>query len=138
MASKFDGEYTRLNQDQPIFQNPAEDPFVWRDARGNFHMLLHSLEKGGGFGDGPKVGRHAFSRAVDGPWAFNNATLAYNTLVKYDDGSEVNFYRRERPQLIFSYHHSLNPLYMTTGVQEQNSSMSYTVIVPIGHADKKA
>lgn len=136
MAHKFDGEYTRLNNDQPIFKNPAEDPFTWQDVRGNYHMLVHSLEKEGGFGDGPKVGRHAFSRSIDGPWIFNTKTLAFSTLVKYDDGTEINFHRRERPQLYFSDDGNMTPLFLTTGVQEKDSPMSYSIIVPIGKDDK--
>ena len=132
-ASKFDRKYISLNNDQPIFDNPAEDPFVWRDARGNYHMLVHSLEKGGGFGDGPKVGRHAFARSYEGPWHFNTKTLAFTTYVEFDDGSDIDFYRRERAQFFFSDDGNMTPLYMTTGVQEKNSSMSYSIIVPIGH-----
>ena len=32
----------------PIFGAPAEDPFVWSDRRGHWHVLMHSLEPDGG------------------------------------------------------------------------------------------
>ena len=133
MAQRFKGPYTKI-ESQPIFQNGNEDPFVWQDKRGNFHLLLHSLEAGGAFGDGPKVGRHAFAREFEGPWTFNNQTLAFNTTVQYTDGTSVNFYRRERPQLFFSEDGRMTPLYLTTGVQEVNSPQSYSVIQPLGGA----
>lgn len=132
-ARSFIGPYTKI-ESQPIFENGNEDPFLWQDKRGNFHMLLHSLEAGGGFGDGPKVGRHAFARKIDGPWTFNNQTLAFNTTVQYTDGTTINFYRRERPQLFFSEDGQMQPLYLTNGVQEDNSPQSYSVIQPLGGA----
>lgn len=99
-------------------------------------MLTHSLEPEGGFGDGPKVGRHAFSRTLEGPWTFNNKTLAFSTFVEYSDGTNVDFYRRERPQLFFSEDGQMTPLYLTNGVQEKGSGMSYTIIQPLPGAKK--
>ena len=93
---------------------------------------MHSLEPDGGFGDGPKVGRHAYSRSIAGPWTFNNRTLAFSTLVEFDDESSIDFYRRERPQLLFSDDGSMMPMVLTTGVQERNKKGSYSVMVPIG------
>ena len=94
-------------------------------------MLTHSLEPEGGFGGGPKVGRHAYSRTLEGPWTFNNKTLTFSTLVEYNDGTNVDFYRRERPQLFFSEDGEMTPLYLTNGVQEEGSGMSYTIIQPL-------
>lgn len=132
-ASGYKGPYTKV-QPQPLFANASEDPFIWRDRRGHFHMLLHSLEPTGGFGDGPNVGRHAWARSHAGPWTFGGATLAFSTAVAYDDGSEMDFYRRERPQVLFSEDGSMTPLLLTTGVQPRGSAMSYSVVVPIGDA----
>ncbi|OAQ67841.1 EGF-like domain-containing protein [Pochonia chlamydosporia 170] len=133
----YAGPYKKLQQD-PIFANVNEDPFIWRDKRGNYHMLLHSLEPEGGFGDGPKVGRHAWARDYTGPWTFGSKTLAFSTEVKYDDGSAIDFYRRERPQLYFSEDGSMTPLFLGTGVQPRDSPMSYSVIVPVGDAGVRA
>lgn len=133
--SGFLGPYTKLDS-EPIFKNSNEDPFIWRDKRGNWHMLLHSLEAGGGFGDGPNVGRHAFSRNWEGPWTYNTKTLAYTTTIDYDDGFSIDFLRRERPQLFFSEDGEMTPLYLTTGVQPKLSPQAYTAIVPIGDSGK--
>ena len=133
-AQTFNGPYTKI-ESQPIFDNDNEDPFLWQDKRGNFHMLLHSLEASGGFGWGPNVGRHAFATTFEGPWTFNNQTLAFNTTVQYTDGTTVNFFRRERPQLFFSEDGQMTPLYLTSGVQENNSPQSYSVIQPLSGAE---
>ncbi len=45
LPTGFRGPYTKIQAD-PIFTNNNEDPFVWRDKRGHYHMLLHSLEAG--------------------------------------------------------------------------------------------
>ena len=127
----YKGPYTKLQVD-PVFPNPNEDPFLWRDKRGHYHMLLHSLERNGGFGDGPKVGRHAFARNFSGPWTFGDKTLAFSTEVHFNDGSSIDLFRRERPQLYFSTDGDMTPLLLTNGAQARNNAMSYSIIVPIG------
>jgi hypothetical protein len=123
------GPYSRITPgSQPIFSNPNEDPHVWQDARGNWHLLMHSLEKGGGWGGGPRVGRHAFAHDVRGPWTFGAATLAFNTTVHFTDGTTIIYSRRERPQLLWS---EGRPIMLTTGVQEAGSPQSYTLCQPI-------
>ncbi|TQV93627.1 hypothetical protein IF1G_07359 [Cordyceps javanica] len=133
----YGGPYVKV-QDGPLFPQGNEDLFVWRDRRGHWHMLTHSLEPEGGFGNGPKVGRHAYARNYTGPWTFAERSLAFDTTVRYDDGSEIRFFRRERPQLMFSTDGNMTPLLLTTGVQPRRSPMSYSVIVPIGDAGVKA
>ena len=124
------GPYARAHA-QPILPNPLEDGFVWRDARGNWHFLAHSLEPGGGFGDGPKVGRHGFAADLHGQWTFGGAELAFNTTVRFDDGSSEDFYRRERPQLLFSEDGAMTPTFLVTGVQSVGSPNSFTLIQPV-------
>jgi hypothetical protein len=136
VAPNFTGPYIRAH-DHPIFPDNTEDPYVWRDKRGNFHMLVHSLEAGGGFGHGPKVGRHAYARNWNGEWIYNNDTLAYSTYVTFTDGTATNYSRRERPQLFFSEDGDLTPFFMTNGVQEVHSSQSYTIMQPIRDGAKK-
>ena len=131
-AKHYSGPYHRLHS-HPIFDDYNEDPFLWRDKRGHFHMLTHSLEDGGGFG-GPMVGRHAYARRFEGRWTFGNRTLAFNTSVQWTDGTSTDFYRRERPQLVFSDDGQMTPLYLSNGVQEVNQSSSYTVIQPLSTA----
>ncbi|CAG9978423.1 unnamed protein product [Clonostachys byssicola] len=135
-ASSYAGLYKRV-EGGPLFKDENEDPFLWRDKRGNYHMLLHSLEPEGGFGLGPKVGRHAYAASWDGPWTFGSKTLAFNTTAFFTDGTSIDFHRRERPQIFFSEDGEMTPLYMTNGVQEKGKAGSYTLIVPIGQEFKK-
>jgi hypothetical protein len=131
-APSYTSPYTRLHPKNPIFPVPAEDPFIWEDKRGNFHMLVHSLLPGAGFGDGPNVGRHAFARSWAGPWTINGESVAFTTSVEFDDGSFVDYYRRERPSLLFSGDGEMRLLALSTGVQEVGEGGSYSLIQPIG------
>ena len=122
-----------------LYQGPIPISFLsskrrsihWRDKRGHFHTLLHTIEAEGGFRDGPKVGCHAFSRAVEGPWTFNNQTLAFSTKLVFSDGTSVEYFRRETPQLFCSENGTMRSLYLTTSVQEKSSPMTYSVIQPL-------
>jgi len=91
-ASHWSNNYTILHQ--PLFPQSwavDEDPFIWRDKRSNFHMLLHHFH--------PQGGWHAFSR--DGvTWTYGG--LAYDMNVLWDDGTTMSMKRRERPELIFN------------------------------------
>ena len=53
MAPSWEGPYTRAAED-PAFAIQNEDPGLFVDQRGNFHMLTHYFGP-----DGP--GGHAFS-----------------------------------------------------------------------------
>ncbi|KAJ6013961.1 hypothetical protein N7540_008552 [Penicillium herquei] len=134
-AADYPGPYTPIHPRKPIFEQTSEDPFMWMDKRGNFHLLVHSLLSDAGFGDGANVGRHAYSRSWDGPWTFDMETVAYNTTVEFSDGSSINYYRRERPNLFFSDDGDMRPLFLSTGVQEVDSSASYSLIQPIGEGN---
>ena len=100
--------------------NQTEDPGIFRDARGNFHIIGHSLKN-----DFP--GGHSFSR--DGlSWTFSGSAyirislcrVCVNSLsislrfilksfapccrygfdVAFTDGSKSRYGRRERPQIL--------------------------------------
>ena len=82
----------------PVFAHTAEDPSVFRDGRGNWHMLLNALP----WSCIPKdmQGGHAWS--LDGVGWSEPRVGAYNTTVKFTDGSEMRCERRERPQMIMN------------------------------------
>merc|ERR1719174_2025986 len=77
-----------------------EDPFLWFDANGNFHIIYHvycldPYEKHNECYSG-----HAFS--VDGyAWTFG-AEEPFSGVVNFTDGSSRQFATRERPHLIFA------------------------------------
>ena len=79
--------------------NNAEDPFLWRDARGGFHAIHHWQD-----GDHNQYynGGHSFS--ADGvQWTFS-AAAAYTTNVTWRGGGSTVFARRERPGLLLDKH----------------------------------
>lgn len=132
VANSYAGPYNRIKTN-PLFSNPNEDPCLWRDQRGNYHIIMHDLEEYESTGvKGSKVGSHAFAKSYDGPWTFNNNTLAYNTTVQFKNGATIDYYRRERPKLFFSEDGLMTPLYLVNGVQEKHAKGSYTLVQPIG------
>ncbi|KAI1497765.1 hypothetical protein F5X99DRAFT_395743 [Biscogniauxia marginata] len=130
-ASSFSGPY--MIEVVPNNTYESEDPFLWQDKRGHWHFLVHYMIDIPLGLKGPRVGAHAYARDWKGPWTLNSKTLAYNTTVRFDDGTEIEYYRRERPKLYFSDDGEMTPIYLLNGVQEFNKSGSYTLIQPIGH-----
>ncbi|KAJ4375130.1 hypothetical protein N0V83_002214 [Neocucurbitaria cava] len=120
----------------------TEDPFLWRDKRGNWHALAHWMidivESKNRTKKYPRVGTHMFARSLEGPWKFTQQE-AFSSVVAFTDGSVETFNRRERPKLFFSDDDGeVTPLYLVTGVQPLGtSSLSYTLIQPIGQAWRK-
>ena len=118
------------------YDNPlwTEDPFIWRDKRGNWHSLNHWMIDLVEY-DGrkyPRVGSHLFSRNLTGPWHFKQQE-AFNSTINYTDGTVEQLNRRERPKLFFSDDGEMTPLYLVTGVTPLNETRrSSTFIQPIG------
>jgi len=93
-APHYLGPYTVFG-DKPLFPVNSEDPFVFRNSRGHFIMLLHN----GRWGARPQGGK-AFS--YDGlTWHYTDESMhgVYQSVVEYTDGSQVQFYRREEPKI---------------------------------------
>ena len=107
----------------PLFDFRAEDPFLWRDKRGNFHCLFHGIDGNGGFrcylnGTGCDVGRHAFSS--DGlRWRVSLDRPAYSTTIQWSNGDMEILNRRERPQLLF-HEKTREILMLVNGAQSMN------------------
>ena len=113
-ASKFGGPISAA--DYPWEEN--EDPFLWRNARGEWHALFHANTWGDSrnqiFPVAGHAGRHAFS--ADGErWSFSR-TPAFNGTVQWSNGSSIKAARRERPFLIFD-DETHAPTHLFTGVQ---------------------
>ena len=75
-----------------------EDPGVFRDARGNFHMLFNANSGHKHCGAGVPCGGHSWSR--DGISWSPPTIPAFGTTVHYQDGSTVNWDYVERPQIV--------------------------------------
>jgi hypothetical protein len=139
-ADRWDAAYTLINtapwNTSDYSPTWAEDPFVWRDKRGNWHALAHWMidivEKNGT--KYPRVGAHMYSRTLEGKWYFK-LQEAFNSTIAFTDGSTETFNRRERPKLFFSDDGEVTPLYLVTGVQALGTTTtSYTLIQPVGTA----
>lgn len=143
-AKSWDGNYNLKYQatwNVSERENPlwTEDPFFWRDKRGNWHSINHWLidhvEHDGQ--RWPRVGSHLFARELTGPWYFK-LQEAFSSNVTFTDGSWQVFKRRERPKLFFSDDGEMTPLYMTNGVQEMDQTgAAFTLVQPIGKKWKK-
>lgn len=96
----------------------GEDPFIWQDANDDtFHIIFH-VENGQAYSNWPSL--HAYSRDLR-HWNVSTSYTrtkmgAYSTNVTWDNGQETEFYRRERPELMFD--ENGHPQYFYTAVQE--------------------
>jgi len=124
----------------------GEDPSMWVDKRGHFHIVSHNGKRGKPVtakdttGD---CGRHLFSETGDaGTWRYAGpkdqfGLCAYpRTDVPFADGSSRNFYRRERPHLVLGPD-GFTPVALTTSVIDNPTStaggqdQSYTLLQPV-------
>ncbi|KAI9148377.1 Protein SERAC1 [Paramyrothecium foliicola] len=126
----FNAPWNTTEHGNPLW---TEDPFIWRDKRGNWHSINHWMIDIVEY-DGrkyPRVGSHLYSRSLTGPWHFK-LQEAFNSTINYTDGSVVTLNRRERPKLFFSDDGEMTPLYLVTGVTPLGETRkSSTFIQPI-------
>ena len=107
--------------------NDCEDPFIYQDARGGFHALMHLLE-GPHYCQGLlcNVGVHAFSEDAIA-WFFSG--VAYTNAVNFTDGRSVQLVRRERPHLVFASRTNLTPVALINSAVWPNSGdRSFTLV----------
>jgi len=80
----------------PIISHTGEDPSVFVDHRGNYHMMFNALP----YKCVPKFdqGGHAWSK--DGIEWSTPRTGAFDTTIQFTDGTSMKCERRERPQMV--------------------------------------
>jgi len=88
----------------PIVDHIGEDPYIYKDKRGNYHIVYHDMQ-------GSDLGGHAFSQ--DGKKWYNGNVPCYTGEIRFEDGTSKKFKKRQRPQLIVQ---DGIPLYLYTGV----------------------
>ena len=76
-----------------------EDPFLFQDTEGNWHVLAHTYTRAGA-GPQNSISGHIFSRDLRGPWTVSPVE-PYTNAVRYADGTEQMFSTMERPKLLF-------------------------------------
>jgi hypothetical protein len=110
IGANWSGPYHSLSPSAPIINASGEDPFLWVDRRGHFHMLFHSFATTGG---------HAFARALPGPWTLSE-TPPYNSTITWGNGTSIAYAERERPELLLSP--TGTPLVLYTAVLLRSAS----------------
>jgi hypothetical protein len=75
------------------FPDAGEDPYVWKDARGIYHSIVH-------VGRNNTHGLHYYS--TDGlSWVVGAPEeQAYNSTISYTDGTQEVYACRERPHIV--------------------------------------
>jgi hypothetical protein len=104
-------EHCHTPNDIPLFGHTGEDPSVFIDHRGHYHMLFNALP----YKCVPKFhqGGHAWSR--DGlDWSDNPRVGAFDTTINFTDGTSIKCERRERPQMIIG--ENKRPVALVTGL----------------------
>mmetsp|Transcript_13508 Transcript_13508/g.19770 ORF Transcript_13508/g.19770 Transcript_13508/m.19770 type:complete len:596 (+) Transcript_13508:169-1956(+) len=113
-CTEFDETTKEINtkKKKPIVKHTAEDPFVFIDTRGNYHMLANALP----YKCLPKKqqGGHAWSK--DGITWSDMRVGAFTANVQLMDGTTMSCERRERPQLVFDLNNSNKPIALASAV----------------------
>lgn len=97
---------------KPIFSHTAEDPMIFRDHRGHYHMLMNVFP--GACTPKDQQGGHAWSR--DGVTWSEPRVGAFITTISLSDGSYIKCTRRERPQMIMDPDRPGVPLALVSGL----------------------
>lgn len=117
-----------------------EDPFMWQDHRGNWHVLYHRMFDNGTDtrskdAEGLWSGGHSFS--YDG-LTWSPITRCYNTTVFLEGGGSQAFVSRERPKLILGP--DGRPTHLSNAVQPLQSGagadagVTHTLVVALNVA----
>ena len=97
IADSWQGPFTSLF-DQPITHPEGEDPAVFRDPRGNMHMLTNVNTYHARCAAGVPCGGHAWSR--DGLTWSNQTVGAFGPVIRWTNGSYLYGAYAERPQVL--------------------------------------
>ena len=104
----------------------SEDPFLYRDINGYFHIIWHNVSPCNKvdntyYGDGNPTrggcGGHSYNidpRDENNKWYYSDKA-AYNSSIVYTNGSVLNIGARERPKLFFMPGEKI-PRYLINGV----------------------
>eukprot|EP01084_Bolivina_argentea_P142152 249728_1 len=120
-ADEWNGTYKNISNQWNINHMNAEDPYIFRTKRG-FHMLLHA--------GGPSEGFFGYS--LDGiNWTEVNID-SFNQNLTYNDGTNQQLCRRQRPQLLLD--DNGEPMSLWTGAMVEgncsNVLQSWTLAQP--------
>ena len=106
VASHWNGTYHRRSHPLITPANDTgyhEDPFLWQDHRGSFHLLTHNQNTHNRCGSkvaGSSCGAHLFS--MDSYTWTVGIDAVYDASVTLVNGTTTNYQTRQRPQIIFN------------------------------------
>merc|ERR1712166_628457 len=108
-------QWTSLAAARPLVPKDwlPEDPDMWVDSRGNWHIVNHCYNNHEFENCGTSVlSSHFFSQ--DGKvWHFlEQGVQPYSHTVQYDDGTSHNFVTMERPNMFFDEHGQLTHIHL--------------------------
>ena len=119
---KSDNEACDPPNDLLVFPHTGEDPSVFKDDKGRYHMLFNALP----YKCVPKFqqGGHAWS--LDGiNWSAPRLG-AFDTTIQFTDGTNMKCERRERPQMVIGK--DGKPLALVSGVTGCPKALGYADI----------
>ena len=120
-ADSFAGPYQFATPSRPIAYPESEDPSVFRDKRGNFHLLTNVNSDHARCAQGVPCGGHAWSR--DG-FVFSNLTIgAFGPVITFKNGTEWRNAYVERP-LVTMAPDGVTPLSFHVGMSRSSYSDS--------------
>ena len=122
---------TFTQEPEPIYEAPEfnstptngagniEDPFVWQDARKNFHIIAHSQGNTNVCGGGQPSGCgacsiHLYAKSMRGTWTPCLEPVFTNTTV-LSNGSTVDMFTKQRPQIVFDPADGVTPRALVVG-----------------------
>ena len=104
----------------------GEDPYIWQDLNGYFHMIWQSGNYKGTPFMGPGHWHTAYSKDAY-HWIPANKTQAFDNNIKLTNGTVVNVGRRERHQILFNENGL--PAYLFNGCGD--NTFSFTSVQPM-------
>lgn len=120
-AASFRGPWTKVPTELGPLPNGdgAEDPYLWIDVAGNFHVMFHASRRGPDEDNclaghaGAVVAAHIFSR--DGLRWNMSSTPPYTNVLALAGGRQQVVATRERPKFIFD---AGTPAYLINGIAQ--------------------
>lgn len=133
-APSWDAPFVRLSDD-PILPCPqntfrAEDPTLWRDSNGFFHLIFKDFS--GFYTRAGYSGAHAISK--DGViWSMTDPSLAYTTTHTWSDGVTRKQQQQERAQILLDESGDGQPLavFFATNTALNGSSEFWNMAMPL-------
>jgi hypothetical protein len=110
--------YNKVFADQNIH---VEDPFLWVDKRGNFHIINHAYDDSVENCYTSTLSAHVFSPDGKDWHVLLPRVEPYSHTVEYDDGTSFTFVALERPNLHFDQNGTLTHINLAADLTTTNA-----------------